>query len=423
MIKMIIKGEILSKSFKGRGYILIKDGLIKSVQREKPMGSIDIDAEDGLIIPGLIDMHAHFREPGYEHRETIESGSKAAAHGGVTTVALMPNTNPAMDNTETIKYVKEKAREIGLVDVLAVGAITKGRKGKELTNFEKLAEHVVGFSDDGTTPQNFRIFLEAARHAKNVNKPILDHAEIEELSGGSMREGNFSRLCNISGIPDIAESIAVARDVEVARYTRAHIHIQHLSTKASVEIVREGKKRGIPVSAEVTHHHLLFKDEDLKDRSPFKKVNPPLPREEDQEELIKGLLDGTIDIIASDHAPYSLEEKNVDIEKAPFGISGIETLLSSLFLIAKTHEIPLEILLEKVTYNPAKLFNLPLKGDIRPGYEANIVILDPDKEWRVTKKSLFSKGKNTPFLGKKLPGVVEMTIKGGKIIYRRDQLD
>ncbi|ALV62071.1 Dihydroorotase [Thermococcus sp. 2319x1] len=419
---MIIKGEILSKSFKGRGYIIIKDGLIKRVQRKKPGGAVDIDAEDKLVIPGLIDMHAHFREPGYEHRETIESGSRAAVHGGVTTVALMPNTNPAMDNIEVIGYVKEKAREIGLVDVLPIGAITKGREGKEITDFGKLAEHVVGFSDDGTTPQSFGVFLEAARYAKKVNKPILDHAEIGELSGGSMREGKFSRLYGISGIPDIAESIAVARDVEVARYTGAHIHIQHLSTKSSVDIVREGKKKGAPVSAEVTHHHLLFKDEDLKDRSPFKKVNPPLPREEDQEELIRGLLDGTIDIIVTDHAPYSLEEKNVDIEEAPFGISGIETLLSSLFLIAEKHEINFEILLEKVTCNPANLFNLPLRGDISEGYRADLVILDPDKEWRVTERSLFSKGKNTPFLGRKLPGVVEMTIKGGRIVYWRDDL-
>lgn len=421
MVKMIIKGEILSKSFKGKGYIVVKDGLIRSVQREKP-GEVDIDAEDKLIIPGLIDMHAHFREPGYEHRETIESGSRAAVHGGVTTVALMPNTNPSMDNIEVIGYVKEKAREIGLVDVLPIGAITKGRNGKEITDFEKLAEHVVGFSDDGSTPQSFRVFLEAARYAKKVNKPILDHAEIKELSGGTMREGKFSRLYSISGIPDIAESIAVARDVEVARYTGAHIHIQHLSTKASVEIVREGKRQGIPVTAEVTHHHLLFKDEDLKDRSPFKKVNPPLPREEDQEELIRGLLDGTIDIIVTDHAPYSPEEKSVDIEKAPFGISGIETLLSSLLLIAEKHEISFEILLEKVTYSPANLFNIPLKGDIREGYMADLVILEPDKEWRVTEKSLFSKGKNTPFLRRKLPGVVEMTIKEGKIVYRRDNV-
>jgi len=421
MVKMIIKGEILSKSFKGKGYIVVKDGLIRSVQREKP-GEVDIDAEDKLIIPGLIDMHAHFREPGYEHRETIENGSRAAVHGGVTTVALMPNTNPSMDSVEVIEYVKEKAKKIGLIDTLPVGAITKGRNGRELTDFEKLAEHVVGFSDDGTTPQSFKVFLNAAKRAKKVNRPILDHAEITELSGGSMREGKFSRLYSISGIPDIAESIAVARDVEVARYTGAHIHIQHLSTKASVEIVREGKRQGIPVTAEVTHHHLLFKDEDLKDRSPFKKVNPPLPREEDQEELIRGLLDGTIDIIVTDHAPYSPEEKSVDIEKAPFGISGIETLLSSLLLIAEKHEISFEILLEKVTYSPANLFNIPLKGDIREGYMADLVILEPDKEWRVTEKSLFSKGKNTPFLRRKLPGVVEMTIKEGKIVYRRDNV-
>ncbi|KUK00200.1 MAG: Dihydroorotase, multifunctional complex type [Thermococcales archaeon 44_46] len=421
MVKMIIKGEILSKSFKGKGYIVVKDGLIRSVQREKP-GEVDIDAEDKLIIPGLIDMHAHFREPGYEHRETIESGSRAAVHGGVTTVALMPNTNPSMDSVEVIEYVKEKAKKIGLIDTLPVGAITKGRNGRELTDFEKLAEHVVGFSDDGTTPQSFKVFLNAAKRAKKVNRPILDHAEITELSGGSMREGKFSRLYSISGIPDIAESIAVARDVEVARYTGAHIHIQHLSTKASVEIVREGKRQGIPVTAEVTHHHLLFKDEDLKDRSPFKKVNPPLPREEDQEELIRGLLDGTIDIIVTDHAPYSPEEKSVDIEKAPFGISGIETLLSSLLLIAEKHEISFEILLEKVTYSPANLFNIPLKGDIREGYMADLVTLEPDKEWRVTEKSLFSKGKNTPFLRRKLPGVVEMTIKEGKIVYRRDNV-
>ncbi|NJE25341.1 dihydroorotase [Thermococcus sp. MV5] len=421
---MIIKGEILSHSYQGKGYIVIKNGIIKKVQHNKPKEEGEfIDAGDKLVIPGLIDMHAHFREPGYEHRETIESGSKAAVHGGVTTVAIMPNTNPPLDNIETIEYVKKRAQQVGLIDILPVGAITKKRRGKELVDFKILSPHVVAFSDDGTTPQSFKVFLKAAQLARAVGKPIADHAEITELSGGSIREGKFSRVYRISGIPDIAESIAVARDVEIARYTGAHIHVQHLSTSASVKILRDGKKRGAPVTAEVTHHHLLFTDEDLRDRSPFKKVNPPLPRKEDQEELIKGLLDGTIDIIVTDHAPYSKEEKSTNIEEAPFGISGIETLLSSLFIIAEKYEIPFKVLLEKVTWRPAQLFDLGLKGDITPGYSGDVVIVDPNKTWRVNEESLFSKGKNTPFLNRTLPGVIELTIKNGKIVYRRDSVD
>lgn len=421
---MIIKGEILSHSYQGKGYIVIKNGIIKKVQREKPKEKGNfIDAEDKLVIPGLIDMHAHFREPGYEHRETIENGSKAAVHGGVTTVAVMPNTSPALDNLETIEYINQRAHEVGLLDVFPVGAITKGREGKELVDFKSLAEHVIAFSDDGTTPQSFRIFLEAAKLAKTVGRPIADHTEISELSGGSMREGKFSRKYGISGIPDITESIAVARDVEVARYTGTHIHIQHLSTKASVEILRNAKKRGVPVTGEVTHHHLLFTDEDLKDRSPFKKVNPPLPTQKDQEALINGLIDGTIDIMVTDHAPYSKEEKSTDIESAPFGISGIETLLSSLFLIAEQYELPFEFLLEKVTWKPVQIFDLGPRGDFVPGYIGDIVIVDPNKRWKVTEKTLLSKGKNTPFLNKTLPGVVELTIKNGKIVYRGDNID
>ena len=421
---MIIKGEILSHSYQGKGYIVLKNGIIKKVQRNKPKEGKDyIDAEDKLVIPGLIDMHAHFREPGYEHRETIESGSKAAIHGGVTTVAVMPNTNPALDSPQIIEHVKQRAHEVGLIDIFPTGAITEGRKGNKLVNFKSLASHVIAFSDDGTTPQSFKIFLEAAKFARTVGKPIADHAEIKELSGGSMREGQFSKRYGVSGIPDIAESIAVARDIEVARYTGAHIHIQHLSTKASVEILKNAKKRTIPVTGEVTHHHLLFTDEDLKDRSPFKKVNPPLPTQEDQEALVKGLIDGTIDIIVTDHAPYSKEEKSTDIESAPFGISGIETLLSSLFLIADMYEISFVSLLEKVTWKPAQIFNLGLRGDFAPGYVGDIVIVDPNKRWKVTEKSLLSKGKNTPFLNRTLPGVVELTIKNGKIVYRGDNVD
>jgi len=421
---MIIKGEILSHSYQGKGYIVLKNGIIKKVQRDKPKEGKDyIDAEDKLVIPGLIDMHAHFREPGYEHRETIESGSKAAIHGGVTTVAVMPNTNPALDSPQIIEHVKQRAHEVGLIDIFPTGAITEGRKGNKLVNFKSLASHVIAFSDDGTTPQSFKIFLEAAKFARTVGKPIADHAEIKELSGGSMREGQFSKRYGVSGIPDIAESIAVARDIEVARYTGAHIHIQHLSTKASVEILKNAKKRTIPVTGEVTHHHLLFTDEDLKDRSPFKKVNPPLPTQEDQEALVKGLIDGTIDIIVTDHAPYSKEEKSTDIESAPFGISGIETLLSSLFLIADMYEISFVSLLEKVTWKPAQIFNLGLRGDFAPGYVGDIVIVDPNKRWKVTEKSLLSKGKNTPFLNRTLPGVVELTIKNGKIVYRGDNVD
>lgn len=419
-MKILIKNaNVISHSTNGIKNIVIENERITEISDEEIEGSFNlvIDAKLRSLIPGLIDMHVHFRDPGFEERENLETGLKAALNGGVTSVGVMPNTDPCIDNPYLVDYLILKSEKLKLAKLFSISAVTKGREGKELVDMAKVSNRgVVAFSDDGNPVEDPYILLRALEIAKKLKKPVINHCEVKELSKlGCIREGFYSRYYGIPGVPDVAESIMVARDIEMSRYTQSHVHIAHLSTKSSVDLVRSAKIKNIQVTCEVTHNHLLFTDKSISDYSSNKKVNPPLPTSDDQLALIEGLKDGTIDIIVSDHAPYTKEEKSVDFTEAPYGISGVETLLSSLILISKNYEIDFSKLIDRVTYFPAKIFDLGLIGDIKEGYLADLVLIDLEKEWLVEEKSLVSKGKNTPFLGSMLPGKVEMVMVSGVI--------
>ena len=419
-MKILIKNaNTTSHSTNGIKNIVIENERISQISDTEIEGNFNlvIDAKFKKLIPGLIDMHVHLRDPGFEERENLETGLKAALNGGVTSVGVMPNTDPCIDNPYLVDYLNLKSEKLNLAKLFSISAVTKKREGKELVEMEKISNRgIVAFSDDGNPVEDPYLLLRALEITKKIKKPIINHCEVKELSKlGCIREGFYSNYYGISGVPDVAESIMVARDIEMARYTQSHIHIAHLSTKSSVDLIRNAKTKNIPVTSEVTHNHLLFTDKSISDFSSSKKVNPPLPTIDDQLALIEGIKDGTIDIIVSDHAPYTKEEKSVDFTKAPYGISGVETLLSSLILISKNHEIDFSRLIDKVTYFPAKIFNLGLIGDIKEGYLADLVLLDLEKEWLVEEKSLVSKGKNTPFLGSTLPGKIEMVMVSGVI--------
>ncbi len=425
MTILIKNASVISKSLNGTMDLLIEDERIVKIGKEINCSADRIiNAKNKLLIPGLIDMHVHLREPGFEHRETLKTGLLAALHGGVTTVGVMPNTNPPIDNPALIYYLKNKAKDLGYPNLEVIASVTKGRSGKELSEMISMSkEGAIAFSDDGSPIYDPNLMLKALEYSKLIKKPIINHCEVLELSQrGYMREGKYSNFYGIYGIPDVAESIMVARDIQLADYTGANLHIAHVSCKKSLDLIRSAKNKGLKVSCEVTHNHLLFTDEDLKDYSTFLKVNPPLPTKNDLESLVEAIKDGTIDIIVSDHAPYAQNEKEMEFQRAPYGISGLETLLSGILLIHEKYSIPLKRLVEMLTYNPAKLFDLRDRGDIKKGYLADLVLLDKDRTWLVTDKSLLSKGKNTPFLNYELPGVVLMTMVSGKIKYTGEGL-
>ncbi len=371
---------------------------------------------DGMwVLPGLIDTHAHLRDPGQLWREDVLSGTRAAAHGGITTVFAMPNTTPAIDNEQTVLYLKERAQNANS-QVKIVGAITKGREGKELSEMGRMARAgAVGFSDDGTFLADSSLARHAMEYASELGLPIISHCEEPYLKGGHMREGWYSTLYGMYATPFATESIAVAREIELSYLTKAHVHIAHVSTKRSVELIRHAKSDGINVTCDVCIHHLLFKDEDLSDYDTSKKINPPFPTAEDQEELYRGIEDGTIDAIITDHAPYATHEKEVEFQSAPFGIIGFETLLNELILVSK-RGMNLEMLLSKVTSEPAKLYSLN-GGRIENDHPKDFVIFDPNDEWTPSDENILSKSRNTPFLGKRLSGKVLTTFCEGKKVY------
>lgn len=371
---------------------------------------------DGLwVLPGLVDTHAHLREPGQTRREDLISGTRSAAHGGITTVFAMPNTTPAIDNEAMVLYLKEKAKYAN-VNVKIVGAITKGREGKELTEMHRMARAgVVGFSDDGNFLDDADLARHAMEYAHEIGLPIISHCQNRELGTGHMREGWYSTLYGIYAMPDVAESIAISREIELSYLTKAHVHIAHVSTARSVKLIRQAKKDGINITCDVCVHHLIFTDKDLYDYDTSKKINPPFPTAEDQIVLYEGLEDGTIDAIITDHAPYTAEEKEVEFQSAPFGIIGFETLLNEILMISQKG-IKIELLLKKVTSDPAKLYELN-DGRIKNGLPANFVIFDPNQKWNVSRNSILSKSVNTPFLNKTLNGKVIATYVNGRQVY------
>ena len=400
--------------------ILVEDGVIAEVAKDidKAADTV-IDAKGCMVMPGLVDLHVHFREPGFEHKETIRTGARAAARGGFTTVCPMPNTKPAIDSVEMVEYIKNKSEEVTDINILPIAAMTAGQDGEYITDYERLYEEgAVAVSEDGKSVMNARVARQAMRLAAEVGIPVFAHCEDKDLAArGVMNAGNKARELGFYGIMNSVEDIMVARDLLLAKNTGAKLHICHVSTEDSVRMIAAAKKEGLDVTAEVTPHHLTLTEDDINEDDANYKVNPPLRTNKDKDMLIKGLKDGTIDIIATDHAPHHLTEKDRGFVEAPFGISGLETAVAIIMtdLVKKNVITPLEMA-DKMSYTPAKIIGID-KGTLLVGKTADITIIDPDAEYVIDSKTFASRGKNTPFNGKKVSGEIKYTIAGGKIVY------
>lgn len=379
-----------------------------------------LDASGMVVTPGFIDLHCHLRQPGYEEKETIATGTAAAARGGFTTVCCMPNTEPPIATPELVYRILNIVEREGAVHVLPIGTITEGRKGLKLADLATLHKvGVVAFSDDGDPVARAEIMRQALEQSRLLNIPIIDHCEDKELSGeGSMNEGTVASWLGFKGITPVAEESMVERDIELARETGGWIHIAHVSTAGSVDLIRQGKWEGVMVTAEATPHHLTLTEDRVAIAGTAAKVKPPLRTEQDREALIGGLNDGTIDIIATDHAPHTRADKAAYFEEAAFGISGFETALGSLMRLVDRGEVELPTLISKLTAEPAKILALTGAGNLTPDSPADITIFDPHARWVVEPDRFASKGKNTPWDGETLQGKVVATIVAGKIVFQ-----
>ena len=425
-MKLLLKGGRVINPSTGLDKIkdvLIADGVIEKIDDKISDEADNIIDADGLwVTPGFIDLHVHFREPGFEHKETIETGSKSAAKGGFTTVCCMPNTEPTIDLREIVEFVKNRAEEKAIVNVLVVGSITKGLQGEELSDIEGMTEAgICAISDDGRTVQNSNLKRKGMEKAKSLNIPVFVHCEDEELlQGGVMNSGEVSKQLGLPGILPEVENVIIARDIILAEGTGANLHICHISTGTGVELLKCGKSIGVKVTGEVCPHHFTLSDREVLSLNTDFKMNPPLRKEEDVMAIKKGFKEGIIDVIATDHAPHHEDEKNVGFIEAPFGIVGLETALPIAMteLVEDGWLTPIE-LIEKLTINPAKVLGID-KGDISVGKAADITIIDPSVEYKINVESFVSKSKNSPFHDKAVKGRVEYTIVNGKIVYSRD---
>jgi len=403
-----------------RGDIVIQDGVITRVGQvnEAAFEGRIIDLTGKVVSPGWMDMHTHLREPGREDEETIESGMLAAANGGFTTVCCMPNTQPPIDTQEIIQYIKDRSRN-ALVDVHPIAAITKGREGKELTEILELVEQgAVAISDDGSPVMSAEMMRRALEYSRMVDVPVIGHEEdITMTEGGDINEGYTSTCLGLGGIPTVAEDIMVARDIMLAEYTGARFHVAHLSSGKSVELVRQAKAKGIRVTAEATPHHFSLTEEAVRTFDTNTKMNPPLRTEADRRALLEGLKDGTIEVIATDHAPHSWEEKEAEYQRAPFGIIGLETALGlSLTHLYHTGVLTLVQIIEKFAVNPYRILNLPIPG-IQPDVPANLTVFDPEAEWQVKEERFLSKSSNSPFIGHRLKGKPFLVINNHQLFF------
>ena len=400
--------------------VLVEDGVIKTVA---PSISYDadkvIDASGLVVAPGLIDMHVHFRDPGQTHKEDIKTGSKAAAKGGFTTVCCMPNTNPVIDSEETVKYIIDKASEEKYTNVLPVGAVTKGMKGEEITDIAALKEAgICAISEDGKSVMDEEVYSKAMAKAAELNVPVLAHCEeINLVKGGVMNADSNAQKLGLKGITNEVEDIIAQRDINLAEKLGTTLHLCHCSTKDSVEMLKVAKDKGVKVSGEVCPHHFTLTTDDIPSDDANFKMNPPLRTAEDRDALIRGLSENILEVISTDHAPHSEEEKSKGFEGSPFGIVGLETSVGlTVTNLVKPGHITLKQMIEKMSYNPAKILGIE-KGLLKEGTVSDITIFDADEEYTVDKNDFESKGKNTPFDGYKLFGKVKYTILDGEIVY------
>jgi len=420
MRTLIKNGTVILNGNLEKTNILIERGIVVSTKAE-PETEADkiIDANGLYVLPGLVDAHCHLRDPGYEYKEDIVSGTRSAAKGGFTSIACMPNTNPPVDNAAVVRYIIEKSQKEGYVNVFPIGAITKGLEGNELSEMGIMREAgIVAVSDDGKPVMNSDVMKKALIYAGQFGLPVISHCEDLNLTdNGCMNEGLTSTMLGLRGIPSISEDVMVAREILLSQYTGVPVHIAHVSTRVSVELIRQAKKRGIKVTAETCPHYFTLTEEACQDYNTNAKMNPPLRSREDLEAVIEGLKDGTIDIIATDHAPHHFDEKNVEFEKAANGIVGFETALALSYtqLVDKGY-LSLPQMIEKLTVNPAQMLKID-KGKIECGKPADIILVDFDNEYRVDVSKFASKSKNSPFDGFSVKGRVMTTIVGGKIVY------
>ena len=408
--------------------VLIVDGLIRAVgtglQATAPQAAV-LDARGGYVAPGLIDIHVHLREPGQEHKETIASGSAAAVAGGFTTICCMPNTTPAIDTDAQIEFVLTQAARTALCRVLPFGAITKGREGKELAELQLMHDAgAVGFSDDGCGVASAAVMLKALQYVKMFNGLISQHCEEPTLSGGAMHAGLTAMRLGLGGIPAVAEELMIARDLQLNARIKARYHVQHISTAGACELIRRAKQQGQNVTAEVAPHHLLLTDTCCANYDTHFKMNPPLRSQQDVQACIEALVDGTIDCVATDHAPHAREEKELEFDRAPFGILGLETALPLYVeaLVKPGHLSWLE-LIRKMTAQPARIAGLKDRGTFAIGSLGDIVIIQADEKWTIDPEKSFSRSRNTPFGGREVTGRVAHTITEGKIVFAGDKAE
>ncbi len=419
---MIIRnGNVVLKDGVQKKDILVQDGkIVKIAERIQANGEKEIDAQGLHVFPGLIDMHVHLREPGFEHKETIESGCMAAVKGGFTQICCMPNTNPVTDNKVVVSYIKNRAEEVNLCKVQPIGAITKGSKGEEMAGIAGMKKAgAVAISDDGVAVKNARVMRLAMEYASDFDMLCLCHCEDKDLvDGGVVNEGLSATIAGLKGIPRSAEDVIIAREISLAEDLDVPVHICHVSTYSGVRLIREAKKAGVKVTAETCPHYYAVTDEIIRGYDTNTKVNPPIREEIDKQAILEGLKDGTLDCIVTDHAPHHVNDKNVEYNLASFGISGIETSFAfAMTYLYKAGVMTLEEIAQKMSANPAKILKLD-GGELAEGKVADIMIANIDEEFIVDSDKFLSKGKNTPFNGYKLNGVVKYTIVDGEIKYQ-----
>ncbi|MCI9527537.1 MAG: dihydroorotase [Lachnospiraceae bacterium] len=424
MLLLIQNGTVINPADKTQtaADVLVEDGIIKKIApKQKVKADRVIDASGCYVMPGFIDMHVHLRDPGQEHKETVETGARAAAHGGFTTIVAMPNTKPVVDNADVVNYVHNKARDMRLVNILQTGAVTKGQRGEELSDIEAMVEAgIPALSEDGKTVMNSQLYREAMTLAVKYDIPMLAHCEDANMvKNGVVNADETMRKMKFAGIANAVEDVIAARDIMLAKDTGAALHLCHCSTKDSVWMVEMAKKKGIHVTAEVCPHHFILTSSDIPGDDANFKMNPPLRTKEDLQALREGLKADIIDVIATDHAPHTPIEKGVGIKKAPFGIVGLETAaaLTMTELVDKGYLTILQMA-EKMSYNPAKILGLD-KGVVEEGKTADLVVFNPGKQYVIEPEKFCSKGRNTPFAGKKVKGMVMATIVDGRVIYER----